>query len=732
MLNEKQFIMISNILQNASLQNKDVKICGQINASKRCLGNDSLVIIEALSALEKKGVHDYLNKAVLLELWKDDDISFAAKCLMTLWWGRPSHYVRTKVYSPSNIELLSNSKVEETFRLLCEESDSNRFKNGLAVLYESFCKGGCFCLGGIGVSFFTKFFHFYFASHPIKSSPGYLPVIADDIIRKAVFAEMIDNEEDVSRIFNTSNATLRSYVCFTDRFNDYAKKNQIEPFALEDILFNHSKGIGDVYLSSFNKRLCLPHWIAGRYNAEENIAIVFNNLIGETYLFDGSTAVLWKDLLNYNYLEKIDIEALCSHFQCSRFEILSFMKELVEKRIIMDHTLDAKELDRLKKFVNKSKSRFLKSNRGLGKFQSAFQSVDNDYRNLVSKHGIPFSMSFELTYACNEACIHCYNPNSPRLGSMGVHKIKPKGELTAEEYFPILDKMKAMGVAKIVFTGGDPFMKKDLMSILMYAHQLKFAFSVYTNGQALYSDDNLYNQLKALYPQDIGLSLYSTIPEVHDSITRRKGSCEKTMAVARRCYEDAISLQIKCPIMKANMNSYGGVYEFALSVNGMPQLDVNITSSVDGDCFASQRLRLTENQFMKVLKDNRIPLSIENPIGVVDRRPEYGFCGAGSVSFNIKPDGTLTPCCAYPVDCGNVKEKDLDELWKSSSQLLKLRGLCYKDSDICGKEQFCRYCNRCIGQSYVEHGIAENHSEDNCFIAKIRFKLAQMEKVSLP
>lgn len=82
---------------------------------------------------------------------------------------------------------------------------------------------------------------------------------------------------------------------------------------------------------------------------------------------------------------------------------------------------------------------------------------------------------------------------------MGTQKSIPAGELAAEEYFPILDNMAELGVVKLVFTGGDPFMKKDFMKILQYAHKLKFAFSVYTNGQALYSMPDLYNELRELY-----------------------------------------------------------------------------------------------------------------------------------------------------------------------------------------------------------------------------------------
>jgi MoaA/NifB/PqqE/SkfB family radical SAM enzyme len=160
----------------------------------------------------------------------------------------------------------------------------------------------------------------------------------------------------------------------------------------------------------------------------------------------------------------------------------------------------------------------------------------------------------------------------------------------------------------------------------------------------------------------------------------------------------------------------------------MPQFDVNITASVDGDCFASQRLRLDEKQLKDILRDPRIPLSIENTIGAFDRHPNMMFCGAGDISFNIQPDGTLSPCCAFPLNCGNVKEREFELLWRESSQLKIVRALRYKDSDICSKEKYCKYCNRCIGQSFVEHGIAENHSEDNCFIAKVRYELANKQE----
>lgn len=716
------------ILTHPDFINAPVSIQGQITACSHRLGDNNSVILEAKAALSRYGKPNaIITKTDLLGIWKDDSISFAARCLITIWWGGPNYQVMGKIYSESNIEKLNNPLLEKAYCSLYKENDFAVFKTGLEELFSK-SRNGVFHLDGIGVSFFTKFFHFYFASHPPKSNTKYLPVIADDIMRMAVFAEMIDKGEDVAEVFYTRDASLRTYIGYADRFNAFAIEQNLSPFILEDIIFNYSKGIGRAYLAGYNGRFYLPHWIAGRYNADEQIAIVFNNLMAETYLFEGPTAQLWDELLKTEYEERIETTILCERVKCSRYDLYSFFKELIDKRIITDHSLSIKELDKVKRSVNRSKRAFLRSSKGVGDFHSSYDSVDNDYRNRVIGHGIPFSATVELTYSCNEACVHCYNPNSPREGGIGTQKPIPKGEMQIEDYFRLLDAMKQLGVVKIVFTGGDPFMKKGLLEILQYAHNHKFTFSVYTNGQALYANRRLYDKLKEIYPQYIGLSIYSTIPEVHDSITRRKGSCEKTMTVAEWCYHDAIGLQIKCPIMQANMNSYDGVFKYAMRINGIPQFDVNITSSVDGDCFASRNLRLNEEQLKKILKDPRIPLSIENSVGVIERNPDMTFCGAGDANFNIKPDGTVTPCSAFHLDCGNLKEETLGTIWKESTNLQVVRRLRYKDSDLCGKEVFCKYCNRCIGQSFVEHGSPENHSEDNCFLAKIRCELAKKQE----
>ena len=719
--------MFSQVLQNVADANENapVAITGQINASSRSLGANNPVQVEAQAAVASKAAEaGRLRKSELLDIWKDDSISFAARCLVTLWWGHPSHFHFSEVYSKSNIAVLSSPKVENEFRALSEQKDFAIFKTDLESLYSKF-RNGEYALNEISVSFFTKFFHFWFASHPVKSNPGYLPVIADDIMRCAVFAEMMDRGENVEEVFYTRDASLRSYVAFADKFNAYAQESGISAFDLEDRLFNESRGLGSLYVSAYNHRLCLPPWIAGRYNEAESVAIIFNNIKGESCLFEDASAQLIGALLQYDYLQPFDIAALSRILDCPSECFMPFLKQLKDEYIIVDHKFNTKEINNLRERCVKSKRKFLRKSKGTQNLQSIFELVDIDYRDRIEKQNIPSNVSFELTYGCNEMCIHCYNPNSSRE-TCAAKKIGTD-EMVLEDYIRVLDDLAEMGVPKVLFTGGDPFVKKDFIKILQHAHSQKFAISIYTNGQSLYNKPELYTQVLDCYPHTMGLSLYSMDDETHEKITRIKGSCAKTKAIAEKLSAAGVGLLVKCPIMRINKDSYRAIYDYAISINAVPEFEVNITSSVDGDEYAVNKLRLTEGEMKELLKDPLIPLSVERPnmTRAMERAADMQFCGAGIDSVNIQPDGTVAPCIAFTMPCGSVKKDSIKKIWQESSELKFVQSLKYADSDRCGKESYCKYCNRCIGQSYTEKGRPADYSTDNCFIAKIRERLME-------
>lgn len=732
------------IAEYSHWQNSSVNIENDINMSLSYIGSHE-DIFAAVNVLHKYNHNtNDITQAELISIWSNDTIKFSIKCIITLWYAKVSKTIASKVYSRENIETLNAVQIEKEFKELSSIQSFESFKSRVKSLFLKFETNGEYRLNGVSVHLFSNFFQYFFASHPIASRPYFVFYRVDRWLKTIVYAEMIDCEcEDRFTIFNTpknpsvsidfrkNNGSIfdsyfQSLIFFNLRIQTLRESFlKFTSIALLDIISNCAKEVSAINLLGDTDSLFLPPWIAGRYNANSKACLLYNNLTGESYLFKDVTSELIGELLNYDYYQPIKIHEIAIRVNCTNYDICTFFIELINQNIIVDHLYSDKEINKIRKETVIRKKEFLKQSNGTQNLQEPFELAETDYRLLIEKQGIPSLVSFELTYGCNEMCIHCYNPGSSR--EKCIAKKVDNNELSLKDYFSALDQLAEMGVPKVLFTGGDPFIKKDFLKILQYAHKKKFAVLVYTNGQVLYNDKECYKELIHNYPYIVGLSLYSTIPSVHEKITRVKGSCEKTKAVAKKLSEDGIGLLIKCPIMKANANTYSDVYSFAIGINAIPEFDVNITSSADGDQYAIEYLRLNENEMFELLKDPIINLS---PMGkdlskIKPRTAEMHFCGAGIDGMNIQPTGEVTPCLAFSITCGNIKNIKIADIWKNSERINRIRRLTYGDSDKCGQEVYCKYCNRCIGQSYTEKGAPELFSTDNCFIAKIRERIVR-------
>ena len=62
----------------------------------------------------------------------------------------------------------------------------------------------------------------------------------------------------------------------------------------------------------------------------------------------------------------------------------------------------------------------------------------------------PLSVHFDLTYRCNERCVHCYLDHQDH------------GELTTQECTEILEQLAKAGTLFLTFSGGEIFRRQDL------------------------------------------------------------------------------------------------------------------------------------------------------------------------------------------------------------------------------------------------------------------------------
>src|ERR1041385_4253674 len=126
--------------------------------------------------------------------------------------------------------------------------------------------------------------------------------------------------------------------------------------------------------------------------------------------------------------------------------------------------------------------------------------------------GIPFSAHVDVTYRCNERCIHCYLDHDDH------------GEMTTAEIKDVLRQLAEAGSFFLTFSGGEVFLRRDFFELLEYARSLMFNVKVKTN--AVMIGEKEADRLAALGLHGVQVSVYSHRSEVHDRITKLPGSLE--------------------------------------------------------------------------------------------------------------------------------------------------------------------------------------------------------------
>ncbi|MEC4613013.1 mycofactocin radical SAM maturase [Tsukamurella tyrosinosolvens] len=129
----------------------------------------------------------------------------------------------------------------------------------------------------------------------------------------------------------------------------------------------------------------------------------------------------------------------------------------------------------------------------------------------------PICLTWELTYACNLACVHC-------LSSSG--KRDPR-ELSTEQCKAIIDELQRMQVFYVNIGGGEPTVRPDFWELVDYAtaHQVGVKFS--TNGLRI--DEKVAQRLAASDYVDVQISLDGATAEVNDAV---RGPGSFAMAIA--------------------------------------------------------------------------------------------------------------------------------------------------------------------------------------------------------
>ena len=461
-----------------------------------------------------------------------------------------------------------------------------------------------------------------------------------------------------------------------------------------------------------------PLYTCGAFNRQAQRAVMYNTAHGTCYTFEDVSALLVKEILAGKRECPIDTTHIAEVTGTTEEQVAAFFHEsLMPVGLVHDHV-----------FTDEEWQQYRKDNPPcIG--AKGYEPV-GDYNDSLPEE-LRVTLNFELTYACSERCLHCYNEGAARSNLHEEHRLRPD-MLTLDDYKRIIDEAVELGIPEVTVTGGDPFSYPHCWDILDYLHERNLAVNLLTNAQALNSSEKI-RRVARLGLQQLSVSIYSTDAEVHNQITRRPGSWEQSMKALRELSAWPVPLNIKTPVFRLNTRSYYGVREIARQLGAETEVSCVLKPGADGDVSLIEHLQ-TRPEALRIILLDPLGISHVSADGKADGYEfgsKRGFPCFNNGKITVSPSGIVSGCGNIPFKFGNVHHVSLKEAILSPQRLQMLQADQKKAFPVCGQHDYCQYCLvPCYaGESFEKHAdgtfTLKEIQGDRCLTAQIRMELCR-------
>lgn len=275
----------------------------------------------------------------------------------------------------------------------------------------------------------------------------------------------------------------------------------------------------------------------------------------------------------------------------------------------------------------------------------------------------PYRADLALTYACNNACKHCYVAREP--GDVA--------ELGLEEWKKVLSTLWQVGVPHVCFTGGEATLSPHLVDLVERAEDIGLVTGLLTNGRRL-SDSKLARRLVEAGLDHVQITLESHDEKVHDEMVGSEGAFRETVQGIRNALSEDIYLVTNTTLCSLNSGSIGETLSF-LKELGVSQVAMN--SLIYTGKAPESGLGIEEPDLEPILglvtaraRELGLRFIWYSPTRYCEMDPtthDVGFkrCTAAEYNVCIEPDGQVLPCQSFFRPAGHILEDDWKTIWDS-------------------------------------------------------------------
>ncbi len=337
-------------------------------------------------------------------------------------------------------------------------------------------------------------------------------------------------------------------------------------------------------------------------------------------------------------------------------------------------------------------------------------------QGLKGEANTPLIVSYAVTRACNLRCLHCH---------VSAREAMPD-ELGVEEAIRVIDEMAALGTEALIFSGGEPLLRKDfVLTLAQHCEDVGIITAMLSNGLLMTPQTAL--QLKEAGIKAIGIPIDSVVLMNHDHLRNLPGTFQKAVQAIQTCLDIDLEVVVTTMALKDTYSEIPKRIEF-LSNLGVDEVAVYDLVPVgrgkdvmDQAMTQEQRVGLIrwmqgmqEDTEMVFTMSGGLPLY---PEIAAEMHKNHGTkpkdllikefwvhngvgCHAGILYFSLRPNGDIYPCTFLPIKAGNIRKQSLASIWHNSTVLNTLRQR-QKLKGKCGGCEFRETCGGCRGRAYA-------------------------------
>jgi radical SAM protein with 4Fe4S-binding SPASM domain len=327
------------------------------------------------------------------------------------------------------------------------------------------------------------------------------------------------------------------------------------------------------------------------------------------------------------------------------------------------------------------------------------------YRKAKLNKPVPYPtfILWDCTRRCNLNCEHC-----------GASKEEYSEELSKEEILKVIDDLVKVKTRMFTVTGGEPFLRKDLLAILAYADRKGLRTGIASNGYLI--DKDLARKIKESNVYSLQISL-DGLESTHNKIRNNSQSFERAIKAIKNLQAVNIPiLQVATTITKSNFNDLEELFDLLKSLNvklWRIGIVMPIGRAVDKDLLLDKEELNQLLQFVKQSNNQGVNVGIAENLPFLARyeediREEPVLCPIGITACCIGVTGNVRGCAEQPdipanIE-GNIKDDSILKIWQEGFKKYRLRSIISEDKR-CSK---CKNKRKCFGGCWVMRENGKN------------------------